>query len=171
MVSCCKSWVICPGRVHLNMGTVGMPMAARIVPCFPIFNSFFFYFVILQWQLMAANSSSPTVALMFITRGNLPLESGWKAFLEGVRGMKLPPLGLHAMAEIMDDAKIQDMQLKMQSMSELTSSSLLRDASCVTNDLIKVGVNAALAFQIVTKLKVRKQHQITSVSCRINNEG
>lgn len=85
--------------------------------------------------------------------------------------MKLPPLGLHAMAEIMDDAKIQDMQLKMQSMSELTSSSLLRDASCVTNDLIKVGVNAALAFQIVTKLKVRKQHQITSVSCRINNEG
>ena len=80
----------------------------------------------------------PRVALLFATRGPLPLEPAWAAFLDGIRDLQLPKLSDADWESVLETERIRELDQSLTSAGELTANRILQDAPCADNDLIRV---------------------------------
>lgn len=87
-----------------------------------------------------AQVTAPRVALLFLTRGNIPLEPAWRMLLEGVQGMEPPALSTSQVGLIMQDKEVGQVQQQLQEAGSLQANSLLMDAhvKCVDDTLLQV---------------------------------
>lgn len=95
-----------------------------------------------------AQATAPRVALLFLTRGNIPLEPAWRMLLEGVQGMEPPALSTSQVGLIMQDKEVGQVQQQLQEAGSLQANSLLMDAhvQCVDDSLLKVRPIAKRTF-------------------------
>ena len=84
------------------------------------------------------SAESPRVALMFASRGPMPLEDVWKQFLSSVRGVKPPALSPEQWKEVMQDDKVAEVEQRMRSVGQFTPNSIVSNRTCVVNSQIKV---------------------------------
>lgn len=92
----------------------------------------------LQSHGVVLGKDAPRVALLFLSRGAMPLESGFVHLLEGVRGLQPPQLSASEREAIMEDREVSHLRKQMAAAGSLESNSLIVDAACVDNALIRV---------------------------------
>jgi hypothetical protein len=116
------------GLVHLNVQCICslvslLPIAAALLICA---------------AGCAAASEHPRVALLFLTRGTMPLESIWSEWLEGVAGLTPEPLSTTQRAELMEHSEVTRLHQQLLSIGTYSASSRLGNLSCVSNALLRV---------------------------------
>lgn len=81
---------------------------------------------------------SPRVALLFVSRGSMPLESVWRRFLGSIGSMELPALNQGQWDEVMEVERTADVRKRVREAGSMLASTVVQDADCVNNALIKV---------------------------------
>lgn len=81
---------------------------------------------------------SPRVALLFVSRGSMPLESVWRRLLGSIGSMELPALNQGQWDEVMEVERTADVRKRVREAGSMLASTVVQDADCVNNALIKV---------------------------------
>lgn len=84
------------------------------------------------------SAETPRVALMFASRGPMPLENVWKQFLGSVQGVRPPALSPEQWKEVMQDDKVAEVEQRMRSAGQFTPNNIVNNRTCVINSHIKV---------------------------------
>lgn len=85
-----------------------------------------------------AAQATPRVALLFICKREMPLENTWVAFLDGIAGLKPPEFSSSQQQTLLETTHVDALQKFMDSHGVLAESSTFHEASCVSNDLVRV---------------------------------
>ena len=83
---------------------------------------------------------NPRVALLFATRGPMPLESVWRTMLEGVAQYRIPKLTNADWQNVLETDRIKDVQHRLRTAGQLAASDRIQHADCVSNTLIRVRI-------------------------------
>lgn len=86
------------------------------------------------------SAETPRVALMFASRGPMPLEDVWKQFLGSVRGVRPPALSAEQWTEVMQENKVAEVERRIRRVGQFTPNSLVSNKTCVDNRDIMVRV-------------------------------
>ena len=120
----------------------------------------------------------PRVALLFVTKGPMPLESVWRMMLEEVADFKVPQLSSEDWDNVLDEGRVQQVHEKVLAAGQHTASHRLQDAACVSNGMIRVrhthqcvsqmqGVIYICSMQVTRLLECQSMaHRTTSSSSK-----
>jgi hypothetical protein len=75
---------------------------------------------------------APRVALLFTTRGPMPLEDIWRTFLMGGRNQPAPLVSRAEFDVLMGEDQLPDVQRRVQLAGQTTPSLRLQTASCTS---------------------------------------
>lgn len=84
------------------------------------------------------SAETPRVALMFASRGPMPLEDVWKQFLGSVQGLRPPPLSQEQWNEVMQEHKVREVERRIRRVGQFTPNSIVSNKTCVVNSDIMV---------------------------------
>jgi hypothetical protein len=82
--------------------------------------------------------AEPRVALLFVSRGEMPLEPIWRRFLTGVEGFRPPKLSKREWEDMMEVQRVNEVQRRLQEAGSFTANDIVRRSNCVDNDGILV---------------------------------
>jgi hypothetical protein len=88
----------------------------------------------------AGAAARPRVALLFATRGPMPLEGIWTTFIAGVRGIAPPELSEAEHAKLLEVEAIDDLRERMAAAGQYTASDRLSNVECMANIMYQVCV-------------------------------
>lgn len=94
-----------------------------------------FWLRLLALQHSLAHPSAPRVALLFVTKGPMPLERAWRLFFRGVRGLAPPHLTEYQRSAILEGSITEELSASLRAVGALKENSLVQDAPCVSNEL------------------------------------
>lgn len=86
----------------------------------------------------AAELESPRVALLFLSRGSMPLEKVWHKFLGSIASLELPTLNQQQWDEAMETERTSEARKRIREAGRMSANNILREADCVNNAMIKV---------------------------------
>jgi hypothetical protein len=89
------------------------------------------------WALTAM-VPAPRVALLFTTRGSMPLEDIWSAFLHGVEDQRPPLVSPAEFDLLMGEYQLADVQRRVQMAGRTDPSLRFQTASCVSWSSVEV---------------------------------
>lgn len=84
------------------------------------------------------SGETPRVALLFASRGDMPLEPVWNQFLHSVKGLRPPALSEQQWKEVMEDERVEGIKRRLHEVGHFTANSVLQDKACADNVVIKV---------------------------------
>lgn len=84
------------------------------------------------------SAETPRVALMFATRGPMPLEDVWKQFLSSVQGVRPPALSEEQWKEVMQEDKVKEVERRIRKVGQFTPNTIVQNKTCVVNSDITV---------------------------------
>lgn len=82
----------------------------------------------------------PRIALLFITRGPMPLESVWRTVLEEAAKYRLMPLRAEDWEAVLEHQRVQQLEAKLREAGVYEPNDVMR-RQCVRNDDIRVRAN------------------------------
>ena len=91
-------------------------------------------------SLLAVAQEVPRVALLFISRGEMPLETIWREFFRSVQGLKPPPLSTEQWNGVMEEQRVDTVTRRLKNAGQFSPNSLFQDRACVDNAAILVRV-------------------------------
>lgn len=83
---------------------------------------------------------TPRVALLFASRGDMPLEPVWNQFLSSVKGLRPPVLSDQQWKEVMEDERVEGITRRLHEVGRFTSNNVMHNRTCADNVVIKVRV-------------------------------
>lgn len=89
-------------------------------------------------SVQASERRTPRVALLFASRGEMPLEPVWTQFLKSVEGLRPPALSDQQWKEVMEDERVEGIKRRLHEVGRFTPNSILQNRSCADNVVIKV---------------------------------
>jgi hypothetical protein len=104
-------------------------------------------------SLMAAEAASgaasrtPRVALLFASRGEMPLEPVWLQFFSSVKGLRPPALSDQQWREVMEDERVEGIKRRLHEVGRFTANSVLQNRTCADNVAIKVRCSCTHSLQ------------------------
>ena len=81
---------------------------------------------------------TPRVALLFASRGDMPLEPVWNQFLHSVKGLRPPALSQQQWKAVMEDERVEGIKRRLHEVGHFTANRILQDQVCADNVVIKV---------------------------------
>lgn len=108
--------------------------------------------LLLRTSLDAVAEEIPRVALLFISRAEMPLESIWREFFRSVHGLVPPPLSSEQWSGVMERQRVQEVAERLKNAGQLSANSLFQFRPCVDNGIILV--RSAFECTAVTKVTV-----------------
>lgn len=81
---------------------------------------------------------TPRVALLFASRGDMPLEPVWTQFLSSVKGLRPPALSVQQWKEVMEDERVDGIKRRLHEVGRFTANSVFQHQPCADNVVIKV---------------------------------
>lgn len=87
---------------------------------------------------LAAALESPRVALLFLSRGSMPLESVWQKFLGSIASLELPTLNQQQWDEAMEVERTAEVRKRVREAGSMSANNIVQDADCISNAMIKV---------------------------------
>jgi hypothetical protein len=81
---------------------------------------------------------NPRVAILFITRGAMPLEGVWTDFLKGCGGLRPPQFSAAQRYEVMETSRVAEVQKRLVRAGRLRASNRLHKATCASNAVMRV---------------------------------
>jgi hypothetical protein len=115
----------------------------------------------LQYVLVAGRDI-PRVALLFATNGPMPLEPVWRTLLEGVANVQVPELSEQDWAHLEESERIEGLRSTLLSKGELTANSIIQDADCMNNQMVRVRLSFITAC-VELSLVSQADNQIISI--------
>jgi hypothetical protein len=94
-------------------------------------------------QVAAASSATPRVALLFASRGDMPLETVWRTFFSSVKGLRLPDLSQEQWQDVMEVQRVADVTEKLKDAGSFTATDTVSKSWCTDNNMIKVRIPIA----------------------------
>ena len=92
-------------------------------------------------------SKQPRVALLFITRGEMPLEPAWTQLLQGVAGLRPPQLTTTQKEEVMEEGTVAGLRTVIRRAGYLTANDTLQRVHCISNKHMRVRTPSATHLQ------------------------
>lgn len=92
----------------------------------------------LRTGMLALAKEAPRVALLFISRAEMPLETVWKEFFRSVKGLRPPPLSTEQWNGVMEHQKVKKVTQRLKEAGHFSANSLFQDRACVDNGVILV---------------------------------
>ena len=87
---------------------------------------------------MAAQGELPRVALLFMSKGDMPLESVWRTMLQEAAKEQLPGPTQKQWAWVMESDETHRVHEQLLQEGQYTAQSAMHEADCVDNKLIQV---------------------------------
>ena len=90
----------------------------------------------------------PRVALLFITRADMPLERVWQEFFRSVEGLRPPALTESQLSDVMEEDRVRAVGDKLRAVGRFSQNMLLRERDCVDNAVILVCSSACVPIAL-----------------------